>query len=99
MNPVIWCAVGAIVGWLASVAMPVPGLVTRIETVLVGVFGAFIGGEFVAHYVGASTPTSGFTASAFLLAVGGAIALLALLGVMRKAVGPMRPHKRKKARP
>jgi uncharacterized membrane protein YeaQ/YmgE (transglycosylase-associated protein family) len=91
--------VGAIVGWLASLVMPAQGLVTRIETIVVGVFGAFIGGEFIAHSLGASTPASGFTGAALMLAVGGAVGLEALLAVMRRAVGPMRPHKRKKARP
>ena len=80
--------------------LPARGTVTRIETVLVGVFGAFIGGEAVAHVFAGGTAPTGFTGSALLLAIGGAITLVALLAVMRKAVGPMRPHKlRGKGRP
>jgi uncharacterized membrane protein YeaQ/YmgE (transglycosylase-associated protein family) len=98
MNPFIWCAVGAITGWIASTVMPVPGLASRIETVLVGVFGAFIGGEFVSTLVGTPAPATVFRPAALGLAFGGALALLALLAVFRQAVGPLRPHKVPKKR-
>jgi uncharacterized membrane protein YeaQ/YmgE (transglycosylase-associated protein family) len=97
MNPLIWCAVGAIAGWLAGTMMPAPGLANRVENVLVGVFGAFIGGDFLSAVLGG--PMTGFRASSLGLAVGCAVALLALLAVFRRAVGPLRPHKlRKKPR-
>ncbi|MEJ8839139.1 GlsB/YeaQ/YmgE family stress response membrane protein [Ramlibacter sp. AN1133] len=100
MNPFIWCVVGALAGWIAGVFVPTRSLINRIENVLVGVFGAFIGGEFVARVALGTTPGSGFQASSLMLAIAGAIGLLGLLSVMRKAVGPMRPHKlRKKPRP
>lgn len=68
---------------------------TRIEDVLVGVFGAFIGAEFVSGMMHAKgTPDFGFGAR-FGLAIGGAVLVLGLLMMMRRSVGPMRPGKKR----
>lgn len=100
MNPFIWCAVGALTGGLAGIVMSAPAMAARIENVLVGVFGAFVGGEFLASFTGAAAPRGGFQASSLGLAIGGSLAALVLLKIVRKAVGPMRPHKtRGKMRP
>ena len=93
----VWCVVGAIVGWLAGFVIPTPGLVMRIENVLVGVFGAFIGGEFLASLL-AGPGAEGLRGTSLALALVTAAAMMALLAWMRRAVGPLRPHKRKKAR-
>lgn len=99
MNPFIWCAVGAVAGWVAASLLPGAGLTNRVECVLVAIFGAFIGGEFLAAMlVGEPAVDSGFQVSSLGLAVAGAVVMLALLGIMRKAVGPMRPHKVRKKR-
>lgn len=110
INPFIWCAVGAAIGWLASqLAENKGGATGRIESILVGVFGAFIGGEFVASMfatpapvvatvlgaVAAPIPSTPFTMMALVLAAAGSVVMLILLAVMRKAVGPMQQHKRK----
>lgn len=94
INPYIWCGVGAAIGWLASLMMAGSGRVIVIENVLVGVFGAFIGGEFLATVTGMVGPKdTGFHFSALLLAAGAAVALLFVLRLMRGAVGPMRAGK------
>jgi uncharacterized membrane protein YeaQ/YmgE (transglycosylase-associated protein family) len=93
MNPFIWCAVGVLLGLVASKTMPVPGVVGAIETVLVAVFGAFIGGEFVASAFADPALPGGFRASSLGFSMLGGVVMLVLLRVMRKAVGPMRPHK------
>jgi uncharacterized membrane protein YeaQ/YmgE (transglycosylase-associated protein family) len=99
MNPFIWCVVGAVCGLLACAVMRARGLANRVENVLVGVFGAFIGGEFVAALLGAGSAAGGFRASALGLSVAGALTMLSLLVLMRKWVGPMQPHKlRRKTR-
>ncbi len=68
---------------------------TRIEDVLVGVFGAFIGAEFVSGMLHAKgTPDFGFGAK-FGLAVVGAVVALGLLILMRRSVGPLRPGKKR----
>ncbi|GAB3655015.1 GlsB/YeaQ/YmgE family stress response membrane protein [Ramlibacter alkalitolerans] len=100
MNPFIWCVVGAAAGWMAGTVMRAPGLASRVENVLVAIFGAFIGGEFLAALLAGPEPATAFRTSALGLAIAGALGLLGLLAVFRKAVGPMRPHKlRRKARP
>ena len=70
------------------------GRIVRIEEVLVGVFGAFIGGDFLlSQFVG---PTqSGTVVQSLGLAVGGAVVLLLLLRTMRGVVGPLKSKKSK----
>jgi uncharacterized membrane protein YeaQ/YmgE (transglycosylase-associated protein family) len=65
--------------------------------VLVGVFGAFIGGEFVADMVRGKS-TEAFSMSSLGLAAAGAVVMLVLLKVMRGAVGPLRAKKSPTAR-
>jgi uncharacterized membrane protein YeaQ/YmgE (transglycosylase-associated protein family) len=92
----LWCIVGAATGFLAAGVMHIKGHGNRVENVLVGVFGAFIGGEFLASKMTSGAPDGGFRASSLGLAVLGAVAMLVLLSVMRKAVGPLGQKARKK---
>jgi uncharacterized membrane protein YeaQ/YmgE (transglycosylase-associated protein family) len=94
INFYIWCAVGAIVGAIAGLFIGSKTKVTRIEEVLVGVFGAFIGGEFVTAMLNSGKEQPNFTMGGLVNAIGGAIALILLLTVMRRAVGPMRSRKK-----
>jgi uncharacterized membrane protein YeaQ/YmgE (transglycosylase-associated protein family) len=64
-----------------------------IESILVGMFGAFIGGDFVAAQFNAGVVATTFTVSGLVLAVAGAIVILLLLKLMRKMVGPQRNSK------
>ena len=78
------------------------GKIVRIEEVLVGVFGAFIGGDFLMSQINgpvaatttaaAAAPT-GFSGASLGLAVLGAGVMLVLLKMMRGVVGPMRNSK------
>jgi uncharacterized membrane protein YeaQ/YmgE (transglycosylase-associated protein family) len=90
INTYIWCAVGAVIAGIAGIFMASHTKVTRIEDVLVGVFGAFIGGEFVTAMLNAGKVQTTFTMTGLLNAAGGAIVLLVVLAYMRRAVGPMR---------
>lgn len=85
----------------------------RIESVLVGVFGAVIGGEILASMlsgapavvavkssipgVKAEVAATPFSVLAMVLAIAGAVAAVLVLGLMRKAVGPLRIGKKKNA--
>lgn len=64
-----------------------------IENVLVGVFGAFIGGEFLVAMLTAGPVPEGFRIGSLAVALGTAVVLLFLLKLMRKAVGPLRASK------
>ncbi|HEY8357485.1 MAG TPA: hypothetical protein VIL30_08475 [Ramlibacter sp.] len=65
--------------------------IMRIEEMCVGIFGAFIGGEFLPSVLGAAgAPAPGFSGLALATGVGGAAVMLVLLKLMRRSVGPMR---------
>ena len=71
-----------------------------IENILVGTFGAFIGGDFVAAMISGSTVVNDkdFRVSSLAMAIGGAVVMLVLLRLMRGAVGPMKSSKSKAGR-
>lgn len=97
INFYIWCAVGAGAGWLAGVLMGSRDKLVRVEEILVGIFGAFIGGEVIPANLPDPRP-GGFTVLALSLAVGAAAVMLLLLRLLRRAVGPMRSGKKPAAR-
>ena len=72
-----------------------PTRITRIEDVLVGVFGAFVGAEFMSamlHHKG--DVEQGFSVK-LGLAFAGAVVALGLLTWMRRSVGPLVSGKKK----
>ncbi len=70
-----------------------PSPTSVIENVLVGMFGAFIGGDFVAAQFNGGVVATTFTVPGMVMAIGGAIVILLLLRLMRKLVGPQRNSK------
>jgi uncharacterized membrane protein YeaQ/YmgE (transglycosylase-associated protein family) len=68
--------------------------------VAVGVFGAFIGGDFVAALISGSKLVNDkdFRISSLGMAIAGAVLMLIVLRMMRGAVGPMRNSKSKAGR-
>lgn len=96
INPYIWCAVGGITGWLAGLMMGSQGRVILIENVLAGVFGAFVGGDFIVSMMhGGVVNDKVFSVQSLGLAVTGAVVMLLLVKLMRRAVGPLRASKPK----
>jgi uncharacterized membrane protein YeaQ/YmgE (transglycosylase-associated protein family) len=96
INPFIWCAVGALIGAAASFMVQGQGTVVMIENILVGVFGAFIGGDFlVAMFNGGVVNDKVFHVSSLAMAIAGAVVMLVVLRLMRSVVGPMRGSKSK----
>lgn len=94
INPYIWCVVGALIGGLACLLMKISEKIIIIETVGVAVFGAYIGGDFVAALLshGASNDKD-FSAGSLGLAIAGSAVMLLALRLMRKAVGPQHQSK------
>jgi uncharacterized membrane protein YeaQ/YmgE (transglycosylase-associated protein family) len=91
------CAVGAGVGFLAGILMGTTGKIMRIEEMLVGVFGAFIGGDFLVSQINGPTATGSLVQS-LGMALGGAAVMLVLLRMMRGVVGPL-ASKKSRVRP
>jgi uncharacterized membrane protein YeaQ/YmgE (transglycosylase-associated protein family) len=69
------------------------GRTVILENVLVGIFGAFIGGDFVVAMLSSGPVPEGFRIGSLAIALATAVALLFLLKIMRGAVGPLRSSK------
>ena len=80
MNIILWIILGALAGWIASLIMKTEqGLLIDI---VVGIVGAFVGG-ILFNLFGASG-VSGFNIYSILVAVIGAIVLLAIVKAVRR---------------
>jgi len=75
-----WLIVGAIAGWLASIAMKTNRQQGLIMDIVVGIVGALIGG-FLFNLVGASG-TTGFNIWSIFVAFVGAVVLLGAIRVL-----------------
>ena len=82
MNIIAWIIFGALAGWVASKIMNTDAEQGGLANILVGILGAFIGG-FLMQMVG-TTPVDGFNIRSFLVAVLGAVVLLALYRAVSK---------------
>jgi uncharacterized membrane protein YeaQ/YmgE (transglycosylase-associated protein family) len=90
INSYIWCAVGAALGGAAGLGAAPLSRVLVIENVLVGMFGAFIGGDFLVDmFGGLRAGDTGFHVGSLAFAIVASIGMLVLLRLMRRAVGPM----------
>ena len=75
-----WIIIGIVAGWLAEKVMGRNhGLVTNL---IVGVVGALIGGFIAQNLLG--IPVGGFNLVTLLVAFGGAVILLFLLGLVKR---------------
>lgn len=80
---------GALLGGAACLFAGTREKILILESIGVGMFGAFIGGDFVASMLsGGKTNDADFSMGSLGLAVGGALVALGLLRLMRRAVGP-----------
>lgn len=94
INIYIWCAVGAILGWLMGSMLGKNTKTTRVEEVLVGMFGAFVGGEFAADMFRGSAPVESQSfIFKLVLAIACAVVLLVLLALLRRSAGPLQNSK------
>ena len=80
MNIIIWLVIGGLVGWIASKVMNTDAQQGILMNVIVGIFGAVLGGWLLSPMVGASTIKQGdFSLASLLVSFIGAIALLAIV--------------------
>jgi uncharacterized membrane protein YeaQ/YmgE (transglycosylase-associated protein family) len=83
MNFIIWIILGALAGWIASRIMGTSKEQGFLMDVIIGIVGAFIGG-FVMNLLG-STGTTGLNIWSIIVAVIGAVILLAIVKAFRRA--------------
>jgi len=82
MNMLIYIIFGGLVGWVASLVMGTDARQGIFLNIIVGVVGSMLG-NWLAGYFGISG-VSGFNLTSFLVALVGAIILLALLRLIRR---------------
>ena len=82
INILIWVVIGGIIGWLASLVMRTDAQQGILLNVVVGIVGAFLGGlVFSGGDLGAARPDD---ITSFLVALVGAIVLLAIVNLFRR---------------
>lgn len=83
MSIVLWIVFGAIVGWLASIIMKTNGQQSLLLDIVVGIVGAVLGGWIMTAL---GQPSSGgFNFYSFVVALIGAVVLLAIVKAIRRA--------------
>ena len=86
MNFIIWLIVGGIIGWLASIVMKTNGQQGMFLNVVVGIFGAMLGGWVISPLVGIGTINQdNFSMPALLVSFFGAVILLAIVNFFRRS--------------
>ena len=83
MNIIIWIIFGALAGWIASMIMGANARMGALANIVVGIVGAIIGGFLMTNVFGAQGVT-GFNLMSLLVAIGGAVILLFLVGLVRR---------------
>ena len=78
---ILWIIFGALVGWVASMIMGTDAEQGALMNIVVGVIGAVIGG-FVMRFLGQGDVT-GFNLYSFLVALLGAVILIAIVKAFR----------------
>jgi uncharacterized membrane protein YeaQ/YmgE (transglycosylase-associated protein family) len=85
MNYVLWIIAGAVIGWIASIIMHTNSRQGLLLDIVVGIAGAFLAGLLLSGPLGIGTINQNdFSAPALLLSLGGAIALLAIVRLLRR---------------
>ncbi|MBP6942788.1 MAG: GlsB/YeaQ/YmgE family stress response membrane protein [Candidatus Buchananbacteria bacterium] len=82
MGIILWIIFGALVGWVASMIMKTDGQQGAIMNIAVGIVGALIGGWLMSVFGG--TGITGFNIYSFLVALLGAVILIAIVKAVRR---------------
>ena len=83
MNIILWIIFGALAGWIASMIMGTNAQMGALANIIGGIVGALIGG-FLMNAFGAPGVT-GFNLTSLIVAILGAVVLLFLVGLFRRA--------------
>ena len=84
MNFIIWLIVGGLIGWLASIVMRTDAQQGLLLNIIVGIVGAFLGGFLFGLLTGRGTRFD-WNIGSFVVAVVGAVVLLFILRLVRRA--------------
>ncbi len=81
MGIILWIVFGALVGWIASLIMNTDSQQGTLLNIVIGIVGAFIGGELMNFFGG--TAVTGFNVYSFFVALFGAVVLISLSKMFR----------------
>ena len=81
-NLLIWILLGALAGWIASMIMGRNAQMGALANIVVGIVGALIGGFLMNAFD--APGVSGFNLYSILVAIGGAVVLLFIVGMTRR---------------
>lgn len=83
MGIITWIIFGALVGWIASIIMKKNSEMGAFANIAVGILGAFLGG-IIMNLLGREESITGFNVPSFLIALLGAIILLAIVNAFKR---------------
>lgn len=83
MGILLWIVFGGIIGWIASVIMGTDGQQGLLLNIVIGIVGAVVGG-WLMSFIGESG-ISGFNLYSFVVALAGAVVLIAIAKMLRLA--------------
>ncbi len=83
MNIILWIIMGALAGWIASMIMKTNSQQGCLVDIVVGIIGAFVGGFLFETFGG--TGVTGFNIWSLIVAVIGAVVLLAIVKAVRRS--------------
>lgn len=83
MGILTWIIVGGLAGWVASMIMKTDAEQGALANIVVGIIGALIGG-WVMSMMGGNPDVMSFSVESFLVALLGAVILLAILKAIRR---------------
>ncbi|CCF84641.1 GlsB/YeaQ/YmgE family stress response membrane protein [Nitrolancea hollandica] len=84
MSIISWIIIGAVAGWIASMIMGRNARMGWLANIIVGIVGALIGG-FVWGLITGSNFVATFSLGTLLVAIVGAVILLAIYGAVSRA--------------
>lgn len=81
---VAWLVIGGLAGWVASMIMKTDKDMGVIANIVVGIIGALVGGWLSRVLFGIQVDPSGFSIGSILVAIGGAVLLLAVIKLVKR---------------
>ncbi len=85
LDIIAWIIFGALAGWIASIIMKTNAQQGALGNIVVGILGALIGGFIVESLT--DTEVEGFNFTSLLVAILGAVLLLAVVKAFRRGTG------------
>jgi uncharacterized membrane protein YeaQ/YmgE (transglycosylase-associated protein family) len=83
MNFLLWIILGGLAGWVASMIMKTNAQQGMFMDIIVGIIGAVLGGWLMTNVLGQEGVT-GFNIYSFLVALLGAVVLIAIVKAVRR---------------